>query len=89
MNTIYDEMACAATGTDCNATAAWLQEALRIDRPDAARRAEAHWAKADAALQDAICAKVMEVEREPLSDVIMRDYADLWTLASNLLDFQG
>ena len=88
---IVKEMACAATGTDCPATAAWLQVRLMQDRPCELARANAHWQAADEPLRAAIAAKLGMTEplseRFPIHDAIVRDYEDLMGRASNLLDF--
>ena len=88
---IVNELACAVTGTDYPATAAWLQVRLAQDRPLELARVNAHWSAAGETLRAAIAAKlgITEpfVERSPVHDCIIRDYVDLMSRASNLLDF--
>ncbi len=86
---IVKELACAATGEDCGATAAWLQALLAQDRPLELARANAHWQAAGEPLQAAIASQLGMTEptgeRCPVCSAIMADYTDLLERAVNVL----
>lgn len=86
---LFRELATAATGTDCDATAAWL--ATWFKDTDAAARACAFWDAAPERLQAAIATKLgwtePTSERNPVHDAIMRDFHLLNDKTSEVLDF--
>lgn len=91
INALYTELTVAAVGTDCQATAAWLQADLRHYHPVQAMRAEAFWQAADESLQHSLGARIGLCEKgaddAPVHDAIVRDFDTLLGAATTRLDF--
>jgi hypothetical protein len=86
------ELACAATGTDAPATAAWLRVALAQDRPAALQRVEAHWPLLEEHEQSALYEEVvngtegsLELHDARVPHRVVADYAELAARANHLL----
>jgi hypothetical protein len=90
MNTIYAELACAFTGTDDRALAAWLETAVRQRNPEVALRCEAYWNAASEDEQTKVGAYIGLAEPEAkdasLRRAVVADFGQLAEIAGQLLD---
>jgi len=88
----FRELACACTGEDCGATAAWLA-AYMADHEQAAacKRAALHWQRAPEELQAALASQLgftaPNGEAWPVVPAIRRDYETALAVASGALEY--
>jgi len=89
INSLFTELVCVHIGTDCQASAAWLETVLRQRHAAEAQRAVAFWNHADEALQYAIGGALgwsdPHDERSPVAACILHDFNVLNDVAAKLL----